>query len=145
MFNCKLPTLLRWAASYCISQIDTFIIRILLWFIRQFGLKFQCKEDGLTYKWVASLDGGFDHWFDFGAEQLAIWTVMRNVGFWRLIVRLLTESEFLVGSRRWAHEEQLLIESENYYCSEPIFIARKPTPHGVRMPDQQPRQRGVEP
>jgi hypothetical protein len=78
----------------------------------------------LTYKWVAGPDGSFDHWFDFGGSQLTTWTVRQNVGFWRLIVRLVTESEFLVGSRRRAHKEQLLQESENYYCSQPIVNAR---------------------
>jgi hypothetical protein len=121
----KLPSYLCWAARLCLFKIQITTIRILLWFIRQFGLKFKCKKDGLTYNWVAAPDGAFDHWFDLAGNQVTIWSVRRKVGFWRLIVRLVAESEFLAGARRAAHNEDICRESEHYYCSQPIIDVRK--------------------
>ena len=125
MLDYTLLTRLWWVASWCSFRVQIAMIRIPLWFIRQFGLRFECKRDKLTYKWVAAPDGAFDHWFDLGGSQLTPWSVRQKVGLWRLIVRLVAESEFLVGARRRAYKEQIFRDSEQYYCSQPIFDVRK--------------------
>lgn len=119
-----LPDRTRRAVSYCICEIKINTLRLVLYFIRQLGFKFEGVEDRLTYEWVFDSTGAFDHWFVLDGRQLTLWNASHKPGFWRLVLRLLMESEFLVGARRWASKQARSIKSENYYCSEPLSLAR---------------------
>lgn len=120
-----------WAVRRSVSRAKGNIVWALLWVIRRLWLRFDCHTDGLTYKWVAGVDGAFDHWFEFKGQQRPVWTIIKTLGFWPLIVRLLTKSEFLVGAKRRIHKEQILSESESYYCGELMLALRK----SIRVPD----------
>src|SRR5437763_10569731 len=128
MMDCKLWDWSCWRLKRWNSAIQIRILRALLWVIRTFGLTLRSSGHGLVYKWVVSPDGGFDHWFDVADRQYTVWTIRNKIGFWRFIVMLASASEFLLGPRRRAHREQVVAESEHYYCSRPIFEIRKSHP-----------------
>jgi hypothetical protein len=101
------------------------LILVLLWIIRQLNFTFESQRWGLCYIWVASPDGGFDHWFVLNGRVLTLWAVEKEFGSWKLIAQLLCESELTLSMRRRVHREQLAAASERYYCLQPVFDLRQ--------------------
>ena len=97
----------------------------MLWVIRKLGLTLDSRKYGLTYRWVASSDGAFDHWFELDGEQEAIWYIRDRFGFWQLVRILMLESRVAIGDRRIAYKESVHFASEAYYCSNLIFDTRR--------------------
>jgi hypothetical protein len=104
--------------------IDRAAVRFLLWLSRTCGLSPRRVNQHVTYRWVCSPDGSFDHWFDVDCRPTPVLELRREVGFWPFVAVVLSQSRFLVGESRRAYREQNVADSEHYYCLEPMLHLR---------------------
>jgi hypothetical protein len=118
----------------CIT-IDRAAVLFLLWLTRRCGLTPRSVDQHVTYRWVSSPDGGFDHWFDVDGWPTAIFQLRREVGFWPFVTLVLGQCRFLVGGNRRAYREQVVGDSEHYYCLEPMFELRHRQQEAPVLPD----------
>jgi hypothetical protein len=106
------------------SVLEWQILRVLLWAIRQIGFRLVLDRDRMIYEWVSDSDGAFDHWFRSVDEHCAVGSVRQQLGFWRLLWQISSRSQLLVGASRRSYKCRVVVRSEEYYCTEPIFSVR---------------------
>jgi hypothetical protein len=121
------------------SRLESWILRAMLCAIRRFGFHLALNGSHMIYEWVSGRDGSFDHWFHSAEGNYAIWTAKWQLGFWRLLWQILTQSQLLIGKRRRSHNQMILDCSEEYYCAEPLFRLRALSRRPHTKPNANPR------
>jgi hypothetical protein len=106
------------------SVLEWQILRVLLWAIRQIGFRLVLDSGRMIYEWVSDSDGAFDHWFRSVDQHCAVGSLRQQLGFWRLLWQISSRSQLLVGASRRSYKCRVVVRSEEYYCTEPIFSVR---------------------
>jgi hypothetical protein len=119
---CGRPPDKRWLVSLH-NALDIKLIRLLLWLVRVTRSELQWDRGRITYRWVFSHDGSFDHWFDTPEGPRAVQWCLGG-GIWPTMSWLLSHSIFCSTLRGRVEADHIHARSEIYYCTSPLFAAR---------------------